>query len=269
MHVTLRRLSILAIVISLTFMPPVSAQVKKIATAIIGPTGALTVSATAVTSGVPITINASSLTITDAAATIALGVASDTLLHREAGNYWFQHNGTNAQRASWANTYTSATNYEAFSVDWQTTANVAVVGTRTAATGTGRVLRLYAQASSAGAGGGVFELSPTGGVLVSATAPSGPVACTTPTVTWNNGTATFQIDVGSTCAGISTLVVTLPAASNAWSCTAMNVTTSATAAVEMTASTTTSATFTNYTRTTGAALAWVDGADVRISCLGG
>lgn len=101
------------------------------------------------------------------------------------------------------------------------------------------------------------------------TAPSGPVACTSPTITWSNGTAAFQIDVGSTCAAVSTLVVTLPAVSNAYSCTAINTTTSATAAVEMTASTTTTATFTNFTRTTGLALAWVDGADIRISCLGG
>lgn len=101
------------------------------------------------------------------------------------------------------------------------------------------------------------------------TAPSGPVACTSPAVSWSNGTAAFQIDVGTTCAGVSTLVVTLPAVTNAWMCSAMNVTTSATAAIEMTASTTTSATFTNYTRTTGVVLVWVDGADVRISCLGG
>ena len=101
------------------------------------------------------------------------------------------------------------------------------------------------------------------------TAPSGPVACTSPTVTWSNGSAAFQIDVGGTCGVITTLVVTLPAVTNAYSCSAINVGASATAAVEMTASDTTSATFTNYTRTTGVALAWVDGADVRISCTGG
>lgn len=100
------------------------------------------------------------------------------------------------------------------------------------------------------------------------TAPTNPVACTTPTVTWSNGTAVFQIDVGSSC-GTSTLVVTLPAVTNAYMCSATNVTTSATAAVEMTASTATSATFTNYTRTTGAALNWANGADVRIMCSGG
>jgi hypothetical protein len=121
---------------------------------------------------------------------------------------------------------------------------------------------------------GGFTLGTGGAITVASaawinTAPTVPVACTTPTVTWSNGTAAFQIDVGTTCAATTTLAVTLPAAANAWSCSAINVTASATAAVEMTASTATSATFTNFTRTTGTALAWVDGADVRISCIGG
>lgn len=116
-------------------------------------------------------------------------------------------------------------------------------------------------------GGGAFMVNTR--VVVSSTAPSSPVACTSPTVTNSTGTASALIDVGTSCAGISTLVVTLPAATNGWSCWATNTTTSATAAVEMTASTTTSATFTNYTRTTGVALAWADGADIRIGCIGG
>lgn len=106
-------------------------------------------------------------------------------------------------------------------------------------------------------------------LAASGTAPTLPVACSVPTITWSNGTAAFQIDVGTTCAGISTLAVTMPATTNAWVCVAFNTTTSATGEVEMTASTTTSATFTNYTRTTGVALAWVDGADIRIGCWGG
>jgi hypothetical protein len=101
------------------------------------------------------------------------------------------------------------------------------------------------------------------------TAPTLPVACTSPTIVNSNGTATFEIDVGTTCAGISTLAVTMPAVTNGYGCTATNLTTSATAAVEMTASTTTSITLTNYTRTTGVALAWADGANVRVSCTGG
>ena len=101
------------------------------------------------------------------------------------------------------------------------------------------------------------------------TAPTVANACTGEAMVWNNGTAAFEADMGTTCAGVSTVVFTLPTATNAWSCTAMNVTTSATAAMEMTASNATTATFTNYTRTTGVALQFVDGANVRVSCLGG
>lgn len=76
------------------------------------------------------------------------GASNDTNWLREAAGHSFQRNSTNAQRASWANTYASTISYEAFSIDWQTSANVAMVGTRTAATGTNRPLRLLSQASS-------------------------------------------------------------------------------------------------------------------------
>lgn len=65
----------------------------------------------------------------------------------EDSNWIFHRNGTNAQRLSVANTYTSATNYEAFSIDWQTVSNVALVGTRTAATGSNRVLSIGSQSA--------------------------------------------------------------------------------------------------------------------------
>lgn len=110
---------------------------------------------------------------------------------------------------------------------------------------------------------------PSTHLLYSHTVASAPVACTSPSITWGNGTAAFQVGVGTSCAGISTLVVTMPTVTNAWVCDAINVGASATAEVEMTASTTNSVTFTNYTRTTGIALAWVDSASVRASCWGG
>lgn len=59
-----------------------------------------------------------------------------------------QRNGTNAQRWNLSNTYASSISREDFSVDWQTTANVASIGTRTAATGNGRAVALSAQASN-------------------------------------------------------------------------------------------------------------------------
>lgn len=70
---------------------------------------------------------------------------SDVVLTREASGHFFQKNSTNAQRASWANTYASSTNYEAFSIDWLTTANTAIVGSRTAATGTSRAVMFGSQ----------------------------------------------------------------------------------------------------------------------------
>lgn len=104
--------------------------------------------------------------------------------------------------------------------------------------------------------------------LVNSTSPpTTPVACTSPTVTWSTGNYVFQIDVGTACA-TSTLAITLPATTNGWSCSADNLTT-ATRDVKATAWTTTSVTFTNFTRTTGVAANWVDGDDVRIHCHGG
>lgn len=98
--------------------------------------------------------------------------------------------------------------------------------------------------------------------------PSAPVACTSPTVTNANGTAAFLIDVGTSCAGISTLSVTMPAATNGWNCNADSLTAPATSNPEQSATTTSSVTVTNYVRTTGVAGAWADGADISISCFG-
>ena len=115
----------------------------------------------------------------------------------------------------------------------------------------------------------VLNLKTTEKLLFSGTAPSSPVACTSPSVVNNNGTATSEIDVGTTCAGISTLVITYPTATTMYGCVATNLTNPATSAPAMTASTTTSVTITNYARTTGLAADWTDGDNVRVSCFGG
>ena len=117
--------------------------------------------------------------------------------------------------------------------------------------------------------GPYIAITSAGNVTWSATAPTGPVACTSPTVTWSNGDATWQIDVGTTCAGISTLVVTLPAKTNANTCRADNRSNAATMQPAPTAWGTTSITFTNFSRTTGLATDWADGADIIVSCTGG
>lgn len=100
----------------------------------------------------------------------------------------------------------------------------------------------------------------------SATAPTVTSACTSPAVTHGRATS-FQIDVGSSCAAVTTAVIGLPAATNGWHCTCYNKS-NALATCEQSADTSSSATIINYTRTTGVALAFTDGNDLVISCTG-
>ncbi len=101
-------------------------------------------------------------------------------------------------------------------------------------------------------------------------APTTPVACTSPTIT-HGGAVSFQVDVGTTCAGISVFSATLPAATNGYDCSARHKTTAASAAAEVVCAgdtTTNTGACTNYSRTLGTALAFTDGDDLVISCTG-
>lgn len=111
----------------------------------------------------------------------------------------------------------------------------------------------------------------TGGnkVLISATAPT--IASgfgTSPSIVASNGTAAFTINVGT--GGIaSSGVITMPTATTGWAC---NVTPNAApqaAAIMYSAPTsTTSITITNYTASTGVALAWSASAVLQVTCTG-
>jgi hypothetical protein len=59
----------------------------------------------------------------------SMGVSDDCISQRLAADHWIHARTTNAQRLSVTNTYTSTTNHEAFTIDWQTTANSVRVGT--------------------------------------------------------------------------------------------------------------------------------------------
>jgi hypothetical protein len=109
----------------------------------------------------------------------------------------------------------------------------------------------------------------SGKVITSATAPT--IASgfgTSPSVPNNNGTAAFTINVGT--GGTATSgVVTMPAATAGWAC---NVTPNAApqAGAEMFSvpTSTTSITITNYTSSTGVALAWPASAVLQVTCTG-
>lgn len=123
--------------------------------------------------------------------------------------------------------------------------------------------------STGGVGSSNFALGAgePGALMDSSTAPTLSGGCTSPAVTWNNGSAAFQIDVGTSC-GVSTITVTLPTAANGWMCSCANLSTADRMVLNL-SGTTTTAVLTNVVISTGAAGNWADGADVRCQCRGG
>lgn len=60
----------------------------------------------------------------------------DLLIQRDAAGILAQRNGVSAQTLRVYNTFTDLSNYERIGLDWQTTANVAIIGMQAAGTGT-------------------------------------------------------------------------------------------------------------------------------------
>lgn len=90
----------------------------------------------------------------------------------------------------------------------------------------------------------------------------------TPSIPANNGTAAFTVNVG-TGGAASSGVITMPAATTGWACTASPTGAPQAAAVTYSAPTsTTSITLTNYTLTTGIALAWTASTVLSVMCMG-
>lgn len=107
-------------------------------------------------------------------------------------------------------------------------------------------------------------------LAASATAPTiAAGGCTSPAVTWNNGTAAFKLTIGTSCTGIKTITLTLPAATNGWVCTANDVTTPASFVIAQHSSNTTTVVLGNYARTTGLAADFADSEAVLVKCSGG
>jgi hypothetical protein len=104
-------------------------------------------------------------------------------------------------------------------------------------------------------------------IFVSGTAPT--IASgfgTTPSIPNNNGTAAFTVNVG-TGGAASSGVITMPAAAVGWACHVTPNGAPQAAAVTYSAPTsTTSITLTNYTATTGVALAWTASTVLQVLC---
>ena len=108
------------------------------------------------------------------------------------------------------------------------------------------------------------NLGVSGARTWSSTAPTITSACTSPSVVNGNSVA-FEVDVGTSCTGLSNIVLALPAATNGWSCDGYNKTTN-TRALRQFADTTTSASMANYIQIGGSAGDFVDGDNLVINC---
>lgn len=107
-------------------------------------------------------------------------------------------------------------------------------------------------------------------LTMSTTAPTiAAGGCTSPAVTTNNGTVQFKLTIGTSCTGVKTITLTLPAASNQWSCGADDVTTPASFVIGQDSSTTTSVVLHNYSRTTGLEADFTASEVLLVRCIGG
>jgi hypothetical protein len=105
--------------------------------------------------------------------------------------------------------------------------------------------------------------------LLSMSAPTVTGFCTSPSVAWNAGSSTFEVNVGTSCTGISTGTITFFANANGWSCACDNKTAPTTRTIGTTTWANNSITVTNFSRTAGTAADFADGALVRCGCHGG
>ncbi len=90
--------------------------------------------------------------------------------------------------------------------------------------------------------------------------------CTSPSVQNTNSTFAFQVKVGTSCAG-SVGVIGLPSAADGWYCTAQDISMPTTSVVAQTTYSQTSATMTNFVRTTGVAGNYGSGDVINVSCM--
>lgn len=96
--------------------------------------------------------------------------------------------------------------------------------------------------------------------------------CTSPAVTWNNGTAAFLITIGTSCTGVKSFTLTMPAVTNRWVCTAENNTSDAAQQTNYAvarATSTTAVVVTSYDRVTGLQEDVTASDTYLVSCLGG
>lgn len=126
-------------------------------------------------------------------------------------------------------------------------------------------LLLFRTLAQTGAGGIGFKT-----LSVSGTDPTiASGGCTSPAVTWANGTAAFKLTIGTSCTGVKTITLTLPAATNGWACDVTDNTTPASFRLTAQSTNTTAVIISNWAATTGLTIDFVAGEVLFVKCLGG
>jgi hypothetical protein len=214
-----------------------------------------------------------------------------SVLTEDAADALAQRRGVNAQAFRVYNTYTDASNYERAVFSWS--ANLLSVGPQAGGTGSLRIMSLLGSSvevvnqtitmgnvsvlSRNGGSGDVTVSSNAGNIvlsrplaftnlLLSNTAPTISAGFgTSPSVTANNGTAAFRINVGT--GGTATSgTIGLPTAATGWNCFATDFTTPATGhAIKQTGGTATTAILSNYNNA-GTLTAWTASDILVVSC---
>lgn len=201
-------------------------------------------------------------------------VLNGAILQGDAANILAQRNGTNPQRFNVYGTYTSATSNELVDLEYNTTLTAfALIVRKGSGGGSDRPLYIANETTesitlrtnganrwSVGASTGNFL--PASGVGIGMVVPfainTAPTiasgGCTSPAVTWSNGTATFLVTIGTSCTGVKTFTLTMPAATNRWAVDCDNNTSDAaqqTNYVVARGTTTTAVVVTSYDRVLG------------------
>lgn len=93
--------------------------------------------------------------------------------------------------------------------------------------------------------------------------------CTSPSVTSGGDTASFLVNIGTSCTGVTTVTIGLPTSSRYWNCFA-NPSDPDTRRVQQEPNgSATTALLKSYSQTTGAALDWTASQTIQVSCVGG
>lgn len=189
--------------------------------------------------------------LNSAAATYPLTVSSAGLVTSLAGMFATSHRSDAGGYFFW-NGRVNLTSPADGQVNVTNAAESAGVGLDVA---TDAILKVRVRAQNAYALIDSGGYSNSGVVTISVTAPTiASGGCTSPAVTHNNGTAAFLITIGTSCTGVKTFTLTMPAASHFWACSGDNHTSDAqqqTNYIVARATSTTAVVVTSYDRVTG------------------